>query len=310
MTKLQRSPALGFKLCGLGEVLWDILPGGRQMGGAPANFACHAKALGAEARVISRVGDDALGREIVQRLEILGVPGDCVEVDAIAPTGTVTVELAPDGQPRYTIHENVAWDRLRGETAGRLAASTADAICFGSLAQRNEPARSTIQAMVALAPSAAWRVFDINLRQHYYSREVIVKSLELANALKVNDAELPVLAEMFGLSGDAPGKIAALAARFDLRLVAYTRGERGSLLFAEGRWSDHPGLKTSVVDTVGAGDSFTAAMTLGLLAGWDLDKINDQANRVAAYVCSRAGATPALPAELRELFSPATQPSA
>jgi fructokinase len=248
------------------------------------------------------VGDDPLGREIIERLKALGVAVDAIELDSAAPTGTVTVTVAADGQPQFHIHENVAWDNLRGDAAGRLAASRADAICFGSLAQRSAPSRSTIRSLVALAPAAAWRIFDVNLRQHYYSSDVIAESLALSNALKVNDTELPRLAEMLGLPGDARSQIGTLAGRYNLRLVAYTRGERGSLLHAAGQWSDHPGLKTAVVDTVGAGDSFTAAMTLGLLAGWDLDRINEQANRVAAFVCSRAGATPALPDELRESF--------
>ena len=146
------------------------------------------------------------------------------------------------------------------------------------------------------------RVFDINLRQHFYSREIIEESLALANVLKVNETELPVLAGMFGLNGDERAHISQLAERHQLRVVAYTRGERGSLLFSEGRWSDHPGVPTKVVDTVGAGDAFTAAMTLGLLAGWNLDEINQRANAVAAYVASRAGATPELLEPLRAPF--------
>src|SRR5258706_11701834 len=166
-----------FKFVGIGELLWDLLPGGRQMGGAPANFAYHARALGAEATVISRVGDDDLGRELLRRLEELGLPSDCVEVDRSFPTGTVTVEIARDGQPQFTIHEGVAWDHLPGEPAARLAVSKADAVCFGTLAQRLEPSRSTIRALVAAAPAAALRILDVNLRQQYYSREIIEESL-------------------------------------------------------------------------------------------------------------------------------------
>jgi fructokinase len=157
-----------FKLVGIGEVLWDLLPGGRQMGGAPANFAYHACALGAEARVISRVGNDALGRELVARLQKLGVPTYCIEVDPALPTGTVSVEVAADGQPKFDIHENVAWDALSGESAGRLAVAGADGVCFGTLAQRSESARATIRSLVAAAPPAALRILDVNLRQHYF----------------------------------------------------------------------------------------------------------------------------------------------
>lgn len=292
-------------IVGLGEVLWDMLPAGRQLGGAPANFTYHATALGAETRLISRVGHDDLGRETLEQLSKLGVPTECVEVDNQRPTGIVSVEVTADGQPHYQIHENVAWDAIQGEPAARRAVAGADAVCFGSLAQRSEPSRSTILSLAAATPASALRIFDINLRQHYYSRDVIENSLALASVLKVNDAELPRLAEMFSLTGDARAQIQQLAERHSLRAVAYTRGSSGSLLFADGRWSDHPGVATAIVDTIGAGDSFTAAMTLGLLAGWELDRINDHANRVAAFVCSSAGATPILPASLRSLFASA-----
>ena len=295
---------MSFKIVGIGEVLWDLLPSGRQLGGAPANFTFHASALGAETQLISRVGKDDLGRETLDRLSKLGVPTECVEVDEKLPTGTVGVTVTADGQPQYQIHENVAWDAIRGDSAGRSGVAVADAVCFGSLAQRSEPSRTTIQSLVAAALASTLRIFDINLRQHYYSRDVIEKSLALANVLKVNDAELPRLAQIFGLSGGERTQIQQLAERNGLRAVACTRGGNGSLLFAEGRWSDHPGVPTTVVDTVGAGDSFTAALTLGLLAGWDLDRINDHANRVAAFVCSCAGATPELPAPLRHAFTP------
>lgn len=296
------TPSLAAKLVGIGEVLWDLLPGGRQMGGAPANFAYHACALGAEARIVSRVGKDDLGRELIARLQQLGVPTYCIEMDSERPTGTVTVAVAPDGQPQFTIHEHVAWDALSGESAGRLAVAGADALCFGTLAQRSEPSRSTIRSLVTAAPRTALRVLDVNLRQHYFSRAMLEESLRLANVLKVNDAELPVLAKLLGLAGDERAQLDQLAQRYQLRLVAFTRGSRGSLLFTEGRWSEHPGVATRVVDTVGAGDAFTAAMILGLLAGWDLDRINQVANQVAAYVCSCAGATPELPQALRALF--------
>ncbi len=289
---------MSFKVVGIGEALWDLLPTGRQMGGAPTNFAYHACALGAEAQLITRVGSDELGRELVGRLKKLGVPTDCVEVDAVKPTGTVTVTVEHDGQPRFIIHEGVAWDNLAGGSAGREAASKADAICFGTLGQRLEPARSTIQSLVSTTPPDALRIFDINLRQHFYSQSIIEESLRLANVLKVNDTELPCLAEMFNLIGDEHAQISQLAQRNKLCAVAYTRGERGSLLFVDGRWSDHPGVRTKVVDTVGAGDAFTAAMTLGLLAGLDADAINLRANEVAAYVASCAGATPDFPEEM------------
>jgi fructokinase len=294
------------KLAGIGELLWDLLPSGRQMGGAPANFAYHAGALGAESHVISRVGLDDLGRELLQGLERIGLSTESIEIDPAAPTGTVTVEVGPGGEPGFTIHENVAWDRLSGEAPGRRAVAAADAVCFGTLAQRLEPSRSTIRALVRATPGAALRILDVNLRQQYYSRSVIEESLALSNVLKVNDAELPRLAEMFNLGGSARDQIIRISERHNLRLVACTRGANGSLLYAQGHWSDHPGVPTTVVDTIGAGDSFTAAMALGLLAGWELEQINQRANEVASFVASCAGGTPVLPERLREPFRSVT----
>lgn len=287
---------------GLGELLWDVLPGGRQLGGAPANFAYHAGALGAEARVISRVGRDADGRGLVARLTQLGIGTTCIEEDPVAPTSTVTVSLGADGQPAYTIHENVAWDALAGEAAARQAVASADAVYFGTLAQRSETSRRAIRTLLGLVPPTSLRIFDVNLRQHYHSRAIIEESLALADVLKLNETELPQLGEMFHLSGDERTQVDSLARRFALRVVAYTRGGRGSLLRAAGEWSEHAGLPTIVADTVGAGDSFTAALALGLLAGWPLDTVNARATALAAYVCSQPGATPPLPEPLRAPF--------
>lgn len=291
-----------FKVVGIGEVLWDLLPNGKQLGGAPANFAYHAGALGAEARTISRVGRDTNGREIIERLKQLGIATDCLQEDPTAPTGTVSVQIEPDGQPQYTIHENVAWDHIAVDDRAREAVAKADAICFGTLAQRSEPSRTAIRSLLTLAPPRSLRVLDVNLRQHFYSRDLIEQSLELANVLKVNDTELPRIAELFGLDGDIHAQIAQLASRYHLRTIACTRGAHGSLLFSDGRWVGHSGMPTRVVDTIGAGDSFTAAMILGLLHGWDLVEVNDRSNRVASYVASSAGATPELPEELRSAF--------
>ena len=289
----------GVRILAVGEILWDLLPAGRQLGGAPANFAYHAHALGADVRLVSRVGNDPLGLEILDRLHMLGVSTDYVAVDATAPTGTVSVELSADGQPRFTIHEDVAWDRISAGEGSLELAGRVQAVCFGSLAQRREPSRGSIRRLVAATPVEALRVFDINIRQHFYSAELIEASLRLANVLKLNDQELPLLAAIFGLRGDARGQLAALAQRFDLCAIALTRGAAGSRLLADGIWSEHPGLPAKVADTVGAGDAFTAALTLGLLAGWPLDAVNRRANEIAAYVCSQPGATPILPDALR-----------
>jgi fructokinase len=298
----QTKVLVNFKVVGIGEVLWDLLPSGRQLGGAPANFAYHAGSLGADTVLISRVGNDPPGREALQRLEKLGVPTRCIEVDPGLPTGTVDVELGTDGQPRYCIHEEVAWDALEGAPAGRAAVGSADAVCFGTLAQRSGISRATIRSLVAMTRPEALRVFDVNLRQNYYSQSGIEESLARANVLKMNESELPQIARMLGLRGEAPAQIEELARRHDLRSVAYTRGGNGSLLWADGRWSDHHGVTVDVVDSVGAGDSFTAALTMGLLSGWDLDRINEICNRVAAFVCLRSGGMPCLPENLKEAF--------
>ncbi len=311
---------MGFRVVGVGEVLWDLLLTGPQLGGAPANFAYHAHALGAETRVVTRVGKDPYGREIIRRLREMGLPDTTVQMDDAAPTGTATVELSGDGLAHFTIQENVAWDCMAATEEALRVAHQADAICYGSLAQRCETSRSTIQHLVAAAPADALRVFDINLRQQFYSRGVIEDSLRLANVLKLNDDELPILAEMFKLVGADDGLAAGtrtrvsalhqierqiewLAQAFSLHVVALTRGANGSLLWQKGQWSDCPSRPVRVVDTVGAGDSFTAALVLGLLRKMDLDEVNKVANDVARFVCSQAGATPVLPVEFAKRFS-------
>jgi len=290
---------------GLGEVLWDLLPGGKQLGGASANYAYHAQTLGAEVRLISRVGNDPLGQELLGRLRSLQMSTDCVTVDSAAPTGTVSVELGLSGQPKFNVHEDAAWDYIAATTAAQDMVVRADAVCFGSLAQRHAVSRETIRSLVAMTRPDALKIFDVNLRQNFFSLEIIEASLQLANVLKINDEELPVLARLFDLQGGTADQLAELAHRFALQMVALTRGARGSLFYSRGNYSEVSGLPANVIDTVGAGDSFTAALTLGILAGWDLDRINRHANEVAAYVVSQPGATPQLPAHLRlpQIFS-------
>jgi fructokinase len=285
---------------GIGEVLWDRFPHADLLGGAPANFAFHAQSLGADSRVISRVGQDELGIEILKRLKSLGLPIVDIQLDPSAPTGTVTVELAPDGQPKFTIHENVAWDRLSLTADGDAAMESADAVSFGTLAQRCEPSRTTIQALIAAVRPQALRVLDLNLRQHYYSDDVIKMSLGLANVVKFNDGELPVLAKLLNLRGNVREQIATLAAEYHLHVVCLTRGALGSVIFSEGEWADDPSEPVAVKDTVGAGDAFTAALVMGLLKRKSLEAINTHANEVARFVCSREGATPLLPESLRQ----------
>ncbi|MGH7975458.1 MAG: carbohydrate kinase family protein [Limisphaerales bacterium] len=293
---------MSFKVIGIGEVLWDLLPSGPQLGGAPANFAYHAHALGAQSRVVTRVGHDDFGRAIRRRFEELGIADGTVQVDDRAPTGTVAVELSDKGIPNYVIHENIAWDHLSVTPAALQAIREADAICFGSLAQRGEISRAAIQRLVAAAAADALRVFDINLRQNFFSGDLIEQSLRLANVLKLNDGELPILADLFSLTGSTRQQIEKLAQKFSLQLVALTRGPAGSLLFQAGQWSDCPSIPIKIVDTVGAGDAFTAALVLGLLKKLNLEEINTLADEVARHVCSCEGATPPLPKDICDRF--------
>jgi fructokinase len=291
--------AMTYRILALGEVLWDLLPAGKQLGGAPANFAYHSRSLGADARLVTRIGNDPLGHEVLGRFRLLGLPDDTIQIDPSAPTGTVDVEVTPDGQPRFTIRENVAWDYVEADKLALSYARDADAICFGSLAQRSEPSRAAIRTLVRAASAGALRVFDVNLRPPFIDRSVIVESLELANVVKLNDQELPELAAILHLPDDTRDAIAALAQRFALSVVGLTRGSAGSLVWADGNWSDHPGRPVTVSDTIGAGDSFTAALVVGRLAGREIDDINRHANEVAAYVCTQPGGTPRLPDTLK-----------
>ena len=296
------------RIVAVGEVLWDLLPAGPQLGGAPANFAFHCRTLGADARLVTRVGRDERGEAVVERFGQLDLPTGNVQVDAEHPTGTVEVAIGPQGHPSYTIREGVAWDAIEADAAALALARAADAICFGSLAQRAEASRRSIRALVAAARPGAFRVFDVNLRAPFVDRDVVAESLGLANVLKLNEDELPELARMFGLSPtEVRPAMTGLARCFGLSLVALTRGAAGSLLMADGVWADDPGgAPIEVADSIGAGDAFTAALVVGLLAGRPLQAINQHANAVAAFVCSKAGATPALPDALRSPTPSAT----
>jgi fructokinase len=289
-------------IVGMGELLWDLLPGGRQLGGAPANVAIHARQLGADSAVVSAVGDDPPGHELIGRLRDLGVATTAIAIHPTLPTGTVTVELAADGQPRFTIEEPVAWDEIEAGPAASAVVATADAVIFGSLAQRAATSRESLRRLLAAAPETALRVFDVNLRQHFHSPELIDHGLRLATVCKLNDAELARLGPLLGLRGDERAQLRQLTETYQLKLAALTRGSRGSLLCSAADFSEHPGLAATVVDTVGAGDSFTACLTLGLLHRWELDRINHCANELAAFVCAQPGATPPLPEPMRHWF--------
>jgi fructokinase len=295
---------MSFEVVGIGEVLWDLLPAGPQLGGAPANFAYHARQLGAKAQVITRVGNDERGLRVLRRFEEMGIDGGTVQPDAHLPTGTARVVLGGDGTPQFTIIEGVAWDCLALTNDALKAVQSANAVCFGTLAQRTRPAGLVIQQLVEATPMTALRVFDINLRPGHYNWEVIERSLDIANVLKMNDQELAILAPRLELTGTADQMISQLAERFEFELVALTRAERGSLLYRNGSWSELPGRKMNVADTIGAGDAFTAALVSGMLHQFSLVDIHRIAADIASFVCSQPGATPVLPAHLRAAFVP------
>lgn len=287
---MKRKPVVA----GIGELLWDLLPTGKQMGGAPANFAFHAKQAGCESLIISAVGNDTDGEELIQTLTNQGSATRLIQKNSF-PTGTVTVSLSPEGQPQYTIHENVAWDFIGLDTQTKAAINELDAVCFGSLAQRSPVSAAAIQQLLALVKPGCLKVFDINLRQHYYSKPVIETSLQFADILKLNDEELPVLAGFFGLSGDIENQLNQLMSQYQLKFVVYTMGAKGSIVFSETKSSLVEAPEINVSDTVGAGDSFTAVFTTGILMNVPFTEVHKQASHVAAYVCTRKGACPVLP---------------
>ena len=282
---------------GLGEVLWDVFPDGARFGGAPANYACHAASLGADAYVASAVGRDELGDRALQALQDNNVDTRAV-AKYEAPTGAVHVTLDDAGKAAYEFLADTAWDRLEWSNTLRDLAARTNAVCFGTLGQRSARSQETIRRFVEATPKDCLRIFDINLRPPFFTNHAILESIQLANVLKLNDDELPLVATLLDLSGNDQEMMQAIATEFSLQLVALTRGEHGALLLRESETSEHPGISTTVADTVGAGDSYTAALTLGLLANHSLDSINAHASRVAAYVCSQSGATPKLPADL------------
>ena len=281
------------KIVGLGEVLWDMLPGGAALGGAPANFAYITTLMGHRGIVASRIGQDSRGAEAFGRLRDLGLDVGYLQTDSTQPTGTVQVEVDNHGQPRYDIRYPVAWDFLEWTAAWANLAKEADAICFGSLAQRSAESRATILAFLKAAAGATAKVFDVNLRQTYYSSDVVAESLQLADIVKLNDEELPRIMRLVGLPHtDEESSAQRLLETYDLNLVCVTRGGRGSLLLRGRERSQHPGYLVRVADTVGAGDAFTAGLLHEYLRGAPLEEMNETANALGAWVASEVGAMP------------------
>lgn len=286
---------------GMGEALWDVLPEGKKLGGAPANFAYHVSQFGLESRVVSAVGQDKLGAEILENFRQKQLYGLIETVPY--PTGTVQVELDAEGVPCYDIKEGVAWDNIPYTQALDGLARQTHAVCFGSLAQRSIVSRQTIHRFLDSMPDApdTLKIFDINLRQSFYSKEILCDSFSRCNVLKINDEELVTVSRMFGYPGiDLQDKCWILLAKYNLKMLILTCGVNGSYVFTPGHVSFVETPKVQVADTVGAGDSFTAAFTSAILRGRSVAEAHRLAVETSAYVCTQQGAMPVLPKTLTE----------
>ncbi|HEX6622888.1 MAG TPA: PfkB family carbohydrate kinase [Pyrinomonadaceae bacterium] len=283
-----------FTVVGLGELIWDMLPAGRQLGGAPSNFAYVSRLLGNRAVVASRVGDDALGREAVARLARVGLETSFIQRDAAHPTGTVGVKIDTHGEAHFTVNPNSAWDYLEWTPAWQQLAARADAVCFGTMGQRELRARETIARFLGHTRAGAVRLFDVNLRHTFFTPDMLARSLEAATLVKLNNHECAEVARM--LRAPARDELATarhLIRAFGISLVAVTRGDAGSLLVTADETSEHHGFhQPRVADTIGAGDAFAAALAHARLKGASLDKISAAANRLGAWLVTQCGATP------------------
>jgi fructokinase len=289
-------------MIGLGEVLWDLFPHAAHFGGAPANFAVHAQSLGARGAVASAVGHDELGDQALDILRDKGLDTRGMQRNRF-PTGRVDIKVDAEGKPSYTFASDVAWDHLEWTTAWEQLAAEADAVCFGTLAQRSTASRLTVSRFLKNVPSRALRVFDVNLRGDFYNDSVVLQSIEACDVLKLNEDELPIVARACGVQAEGEAAVQQLISRFDLQLVALTLGAAGAVLVTPRSRVHAAAEPVTIRDTVGAGDSFTATMILGWLRGLPLASIGECATRVAAYVCTQAGATPPLPGDLQRLFA-------
>ena len=278
------------KVIAVGEIVWDMLPAGKQLGGAPLNFAFFSKELGAEAYAVSAIGNDVLGDETLAVASATGVNLDYLQRNNL-PTSRVLISLDNEGVPQYEIVENVAWDALECPQMILDLVKDASVMCWGSLAQRSVTSRQSVLAMLSAAPKECVKVFDINIRQHYYSREVIETSLGYADILKLNEDELPLVASILGLSGPEHDIVSQLIEKYALKYLVYTHGADFSEVFsATGEYSHVPTPKVKVVDTVGAGDSFTAVFVTSILQGLSMAESHARAVEVSAYVCTQDGA--------------------
>ena len=283
-------------IVGIGEALWDVLPEGKKIGGAPANFAYHVSQFGLQSCIVSAVGDDALGKEILDNFREKSL-NHIVETVPY-PTGTVQVELDPNGVPQYDIKENVAWDNIPFTPQLEELAHRTRAICYGSLAQRNVVTRQTINRFIDAMPKDQENliVFDVNLRQRFYTNEILDESMKRCNVLKINDEELVTISRMLGYPGtDLQSKCWILLGRYDLKMLILTCGVNGSYIFTSGNMSYLATPQVEVADTVGAGDSFTATFTSSIIKGLPVAEAHRRAVDVSAFVCTQHGAMPVLP---------------
>ena len=294
-----------YKITGIGEILWDVFPEGKKLGGAPANFTYFVKNLGQEGIIASRIGSDPLGKEILVSLEKLNLSGDFIQIDSNYPTGTVEVKVDAGGKPDYTIKEYTAWDFLELNDKWIELARNTDVICFGTLAQRLPQSRKTIIDFLNLSWKSAVKVYDINLRRNFYSLEVITQSLELATILKLNEKELELIRKITGESDKKSDIVFCrkLMDKYGIELVCITKGGRGSLLVDKKNYYEHPGYRVKVIDTVGAGDAFTAAIVVKYLDGASLKEMSDMANRLGSWACSQKGPTPPFNKRIMKLLS-------
>ena len=285
-------------IIGLGETLWDLLPTGKNLGGAPTNFTYFASQFGNEAYAVSALGRDALGDETIEVLQQHDLHYLMPRIDN--PTGTVEVTLDDNGIPSYDIKQDVAWDHIPFTPELEELAQRSNAVCWGSLAQRSSTSRRTIRQFIEPTPKNCLRIFDINLRQHFYSREIIEDSLQLCHILKINDEEIQIVAQMFGYEGLSMEEMGqALLNRYSLSYLVLTCGAIGSYIFSSAGTSFLETPRVKVVDTVGAGDSFTGTFCSAILKGLTLREAHQRAVEISAYVCTQAGAMPPIPDYLR-----------
>jgi fructokinase len=289
------------EIVGLGELIWDLLPSGKQLGGAPTNFAYISRLLGNRSIVASRVGADELGREAFERLERLGISTSYLQRDALHPTGTVNVQIDERGEARFAVNENSAWDYLQWTADWEALAPQLDAVCFGTLGQRHQEARATMLRFLKQTRPDALRLFDVNLRHSFFTAEMLIESLRLATMVKLNSEELAMAARMLRLEEVKEEAVAqSLLRQFAIELVAVTRGAQGSLLVTERETVNHAGFQVQVADTIGAGDAFTATLAHCYLRRAPLKLASEAANRMGAWIATQAGATPAAGSQLPE----------